>query len=269
MESTTLTPSDTHGTPTLRQQIDNLPAYVLNAWRSRYANAGMDLEAHAIIDREAATIRAKREMPDALAVWMRLADVAGQMRDTPPARPPSWPQLRLLHWQSAYACRGSRRPAAPIQQFQPNWVSKASIQRASRVSRPVSAAGRCIKADKLLAGQVLRNTGWPRNGRSLVTCTGTNTGIGASAPARTYRRQFHSRPRLTSCRWATAANDAPGCSTSAMMRSFSSSRQRRRRSTPVMISIQTPAPDLNSAPKQASPGLRTDGNGGSSLVFAG
>lgn len=85
MESATLTPPDAHGTPTLRQQIGDLPAYVLGAWRARYANAGTDLEARAIIDREAATIRAKGEMPDALAVWMRLADAAGQTRDTPPA----------------------------------------------------------------------------------------------------------------------------------------------------------------------------------------
>jgi len=62
-----------------------LPAHVLGAWRARYANAGTDLEARAIIDREAATIRAKGETPDALAVWMRLADAAGQTRDAPPA----------------------------------------------------------------------------------------------------------------------------------------------------------------------------------------
>ena len=74
----------------------------------------------------------------------------------------------------------------------------------------------------------------------------------ASAVFETCARQFHSRPRLNSCRRATAANDAPGSSTSATMRSFSSSRQRRRRSTPVMISIQTPAPDLNSARTNAA-----------------
>jgi len=44
----------------------------------------------------------------------------------------------------------------------------------------------------------------------------------------------------------------PGASTSATIRSFSSSRQRRRRSAPVMISIQTPAPDLNSARTSAA-----------------
>lgn len=71
--------------PTLRQQIDSLPTYVVRGWRSRYANEGTGLEARAIVDREAATIRAKGETADALAVWMHLADVAGQMRDTPPA----------------------------------------------------------------------------------------------------------------------------------------------------------------------------------------
>ena len=87
-----------------------------------------------------------------------------------------------------------------------------------------------------------------------MICTGMNTGIGAGAsiPLRTCARQFHSRPRLTAYRRATAANDAPGCSTSATILSFSSSRQRRRRSTPVMISIQTPAPDLNSARTNAA-----------------
>ncbi len=80
-----MTPSDTQATPTLRQQIDNLPPYVLSVWRSRYANAGTDLEARAIIDREAAAIRARGETADALAVWMRLADVAGRMRDVSPS----------------------------------------------------------------------------------------------------------------------------------------------------------------------------------------
>ncbi len=98
------------------------------------------------------------------------------------------------------------------------------------------------------AGAAWAGAGWPNGSMSPVICTGMNTGIGSgvSAPLRTCARQFHSRPRLNSCRRATAANDAPGSSTSATMRSFSSSRQRRRRSTPVMISIQTPDPDLNS-----------------------
>ncbi len=33
-------PSDLHETPTLRQQIDSLPAHVAKTWRSRYANEG-------------------------------------------------------------------------------------------------------------------------------------------------------------------------------------------------------------------------------------
>ncbi len=79
-------PSDAHGTPTLRQQISNLPPYILSTWRGRYAAVeGTDLEARAIIDRDAAVVRAGGGMPDALAVWMRLADAAGRMREPPPA----------------------------------------------------------------------------------------------------------------------------------------------------------------------------------------
>ena len=79
-----MTPSDAHATLTLHQQIDSLPAHIASAGRSCYANEGTDLEAHAIIDREAAAIRAKGEMADALAVWMRLADAAGRLREPPP-----------------------------------------------------------------------------------------------------------------------------------------------------------------------------------------
>lgn len=43
------------------------------------------MEARAIIDSEAATIRATGKMADALAVWMRLADAAGRMRDVSPS----------------------------------------------------------------------------------------------------------------------------------------------------------------------------------------
>ncbi len=78
-------PSDAQATPTLRQQIDSLPAYIVSAWRNRYANEGTDLEARSIIDRAANDIRNKGEMPDALAVWIRLADAAGRMRDVSPA----------------------------------------------------------------------------------------------------------------------------------------------------------------------------------------
>ena len=78
-------PSDRPGSPTLRQQIDGLSAYVVSTWRSRYANDGVNLEARAIIDREAAAVRAAGQKPDAVAVWVRLADAAGRMREPPPA----------------------------------------------------------------------------------------------------------------------------------------------------------------------------------------
>jgi len=78
-----MTPSDVPGTLTFRQQIDSLPSYIVRTWRSRYANEGTDLEARAIIDREAAAIRARGETADALAVWMRLADTAGKTQEPP------------------------------------------------------------------------------------------------------------------------------------------------------------------------------------------
>ena len=85
MESVTLPPSDVAAMPTLRQKIDSLPAYIVGAWRSRYANEGTDLEARSIINREAASIRGEGKEADALAVWMRLADAAGRQREPPPA----------------------------------------------------------------------------------------------------------------------------------------------------------------------------------------
>lgn len=80
-----MTPPDASGAPALRQQIDSLPAYIVRTWRSRYANEGTDLEARAIIGREATSIRTEGKEADALAVWMRLADAAGKMREPPPA----------------------------------------------------------------------------------------------------------------------------------------------------------------------------------------
>ena len=85
MENVTVPPSDAPATSTLHQQIGNLPAYVLGAWRSRYAPEGTDLEARAIIDREATAIRAEGKTADAQAVWMRLADATGRLREPPPA----------------------------------------------------------------------------------------------------------------------------------------------------------------------------------------
>ena len=87
------------------------------------------------------------------------------------------------------------------------------------------------------------------SGGSAATCRGTNTGDGSgdSTPRRTWSRQDHSRLRLTSCRRATSTKRAPGLSASATIRSLSSSRQWRRRSTPVMISMRPPASDLSDA----------------------
>ena len=59
--------------------------------------------------------------------------------------------------------------------------------------------------------------------------------------------RFHNKPRLRSYRRATSTKLAPGCSSSATIRSLSSNRQRRRRSDPVIISIPTIVPLLNDA----------------------
>ena len=82
--------------------------------------------------------------------------------------------------------------------------------------------------------------------RSRSVRTGRNTGgdSGLSTPRRAWLRQFHSRPRLISYRRAISAMPEPGCSVYATIRSFSSRLQRRRRSTPVMISIRLAASDL-------------------------
>ena len=85
MDSAILPQSDAPEAPTLRQQIDSLPTYIVSAWRGRYANEGTDLEARAIIGREAASIRTEGKEADALAVWMRLADAVGRLREPPPA----------------------------------------------------------------------------------------------------------------------------------------------------------------------------------------
>ena len=60
---------------TLRQQVNALPAYVLAAWRTRYAlSDGVDLEARALLDQEAAVVRGEGGQPDARTVWMRFID---------------------------------------------------------------------------------------------------------------------------------------------------------------------------------------------------
>jgi hypothetical protein len=84
---------------------------------------------------------------------------------------------------------------------------------------------------------------------SLIVCTGKKAGgaSGLSTPRRTWLRQFHNSPRLISYLRAISAMPKPGCSVSATIRSFSSTLQRRRRSTPVMISILLAASDLSGA----------------------
>jgi len=60
---------------TLRQQVADLPPYILTAWRSRFVPVdGVDLEARAMLNKEAGAIRAEGNPPDALMVWMRLCD---------------------------------------------------------------------------------------------------------------------------------------------------------------------------------------------------
>lgn len=71
--------------PTLRHQVTGLPAYVVAAWRTRYAvTDGVDLQARAVLSQEAAALRAEGETPDARAVWMRLADQVVRYRDAAP-----------------------------------------------------------------------------------------------------------------------------------------------------------------------------------------
>ena len=49
---------------TLRQQVDALPRWVLDIWRRRYVQGdGIDLQARALINQEAATIRSRGETP--------------------------------------------------------------------------------------------------------------------------------------------------------------------------------------------------------------
>ena len=51
---------------TLRQQVAALPDYVLAAWRTRYiVGEGMDFQARAILNQEAAAIRNQGKEPDA------------------------------------------------------------------------------------------------------------------------------------------------------------------------------------------------------------
>jgi hypothetical protein len=144
---------------------------------------------------------------------------------------------------------------APVGQPHPPVSRRHHHRRTAAITRrnvadPISAVG----PPELGAAVGVITNGGIGDGGSAVICTGVNMGAASetSAPRRTCLRQFHNRPRLTSCRRATSAKQAPGCSTAATIRSFSSRRQRRRRSTPVIISILSPAPDLNGARTSAA-----------------
>lgn len=70
---------------TLRQQVVSLPAYVMAAWHTRYAIAeGVDLQARAVINQEAAAMRADGHPPDARTIWLRLVEQVVLQRDAPP-----------------------------------------------------------------------------------------------------------------------------------------------------------------------------------------
>ena len=152
-----------------------------------------------------------------------------------------------------------REPGSPAQRRQHAPQRGHAIPLAPPAA-PCRPAGRSRPGSVATLGHLLRPRdervtapASPRSGGSSsgTTRSGTNTGASStSRPRRCASRHCHSRPRLTSCRRATSLNFAPGSSTSARIRNFSSGRQRRRRSTPVMISIPPP-PALTGALKNA------------------
>ena len=78
-------PSHSQPPLTLRHQVAELPDYVLAAWRTRYLiEEGMDLKARAILNQEAAAVRAEGIEPDAKTVWLRLADRVVRQGDAQP-----------------------------------------------------------------------------------------------------------------------------------------------------------------------------------------
>ncbi len=80
-----MTVPDSPQPATLRQQVGTLPPYIMAAWRSRYVPVdGVDLEARAMLNQEAAAIRAQGERPDALTVWIRLTDLVARVGSPSP-----------------------------------------------------------------------------------------------------------------------------------------------------------------------------------------
>ena len=76
---------DTSEAVTLRQQVGSLPAHIVATWRSRYVPVdGIDLEARAILNQEAAAVRAEGTQPDALTIWMRLTDQVARIGSPSP-----------------------------------------------------------------------------------------------------------------------------------------------------------------------------------------
>ena len=76
---------DTSEAVTLRQQVGSLPAHIVATWRSRYVPVdGIDLEARAILNQEAAAIRAQGTQPDALTIWIRLTDQVARIGSPSP-----------------------------------------------------------------------------------------------------------------------------------------------------------------------------------------
>jgi len=80
-----MTVPDSPQPATLRQQVGTLPPYILAAWRTRFVPVdGVDLEARAMLNQEAAAIRAQGERPDALTVWIRLTDLVARVGSPSP-----------------------------------------------------------------------------------------------------------------------------------------------------------------------------------------
>ncbi len=70
---------------TLRHQVGSLPAAVLATWRTRYVTIdGIDLQTRAILNAEAAAMRAEGQQPDARTVWLRLIERLLRLAEPPP-----------------------------------------------------------------------------------------------------------------------------------------------------------------------------------------
>jgi hypothetical protein len=117
--------------------------------------------------------------------------------------------------------------------------TRSAVPSGSRISTRLSGSA------STSAGAADAAAGTGGAGNSGTTRTGTKAASPAtSAPRRWASRHCQSSPRLISCLRATAAEVAPGASSSARILSFSSGRQRRRRSTPTITSLPPPVLSL-------------------------